>query len=116
MSANHPEPELVKQTSPTTCGQAVIAMLWRMKLDDAIKMLGHDGITSDDELIKNTGTFAEFQEGSPSQDVVAVQKHRDPDGEREHWTLWWKGRTLDPACIGKRLWPVSKHVVVDWLR
>lgn len=89
-------------------------MLLGISLDDAIARIGHDGITEDIELLFAVGSELPFVEGPPSPDVVALQKHRDPNGDREHWTLCWKGTTFDPACIGKRLWPVTKHAVIDW--
>lgn len=104
----------VRQRGPTTCGQACVAMLLGISLDDAITRVGHDGITDDMELLSAIGSESSFTEGPPPPDVVALQKHRDPNSDREHWTLCWKGRILDPACIGKRLWPVAKHAVIDW--
>lgn len=107
-------PILVRQRGATTCGQACVAMLLGISLDDAIKRIGHDGTTEDIELLFAVGSELPFVEGPPAADVVALQKHRDPNGGREHWTLSWKGKTLDPACIGKRLWPVVKHAEIDW--
>lgn len=107
-------PVLVQQRGPTTCGQSCVAMLLGISLDEAIAIIGHDGITEDSELLMAIGSELPFVGGPPSPDVVALQKHRDPSGEREHWTLSWKGKILDPACIGKRLWPVVKHARIDW--
>ena len=89
-------------------------MLLGITLDEAIKRVGHDGITEDIELLFAIGSELPFVEGRPEKEVVALQKHRDPAGDREHWTVSFRGETLDPACIGKRLWPVSKHAVIDW--
>ncbi len=108
------DPVFVKQTGATTCGQCVIAMLMDIGEQEAITLIGHDGITSDEEIWQAAGTASPILDGKPPKGVVAVQKHRDPKGEREHWTLWWKHKTLDPANIGKRLWPVSKYFIVDW--
>lgn len=106
-------PILVRQRGPTTCGQACVAMLLGISLDEAIARVGHDGITEDIELLFAVGSELPFVEGPPSPDVVALQKHRDPNGEREHWTLSWIGKTFDPACLSKRLWPVVKHAEID---
>lgn len=80
----------------------------------AIEIVGHAGITSDGEMHKATNTAQPFRAGPPPHGVVAVQKHREPNGEREHWTLWSRDKTLDPANLGDKIWPVSKHLVIDW--
>lgn len=107
-------PTLVRQRTPTTCGQCVIAMLYSISRSDAIDLIGHGDVTSDREILKQCNTKNEFVEGSPSVGVVAIQKHRDPNSDREHWTLWWNDRVLDPRNKVEDLWPVTKHVVIDW--
>ncbi len=109
-------PRLVKQRGPTTCGQACVATLLEISLDEAISRIGHDGITDEYEIAFAVATDLPFVEGPPSSSTIAIQKHRDPNGSREHWTVSWRGTTLDPACIGKRLWPVVKHVEIDWAK
>lgn len=108
-------PKLIKQRTATTCGQCVIAMLFNVDRSVAIKMIGHDGITSDEEIWSKCGTESGFVDGEPQTGVVAVQKHRDPNSDREHWTLWWKDKTLDPRNKVDELWPVTKHFVIDWV-
>lgn len=106
--------KLVRQPNSTTCGQSCIAMALDISVDDAIAMVGHDGITSDDEMVRCLATQAQFEFSKPENSVVAVQKHRSPDGSKEHWTYFYKGKTFDPANIGSRLWPVYKHIKIDW--
>lgn len=108
-------PEFVRQPTATTCGQCCVAMIMGCDIKAAITMVGHDGITSDEDLFRVVGTESGFVDGFPPDGVVALQKHRDPNGSREHWTLWWKDRTIDPAKIGNRLWPVFKYLVIDWV-
>lgn len=107
-------PALVQQKNATTCGQCVVAMVRGISRADAIERIGHDGITSDAEVWRQCETESGFTDGPPADGVVAVQKHREPNGKREHWTLWWKDKTLDPRNKIKELWPVLKHFVVDW--
>lgn len=117
MTRSNFTPTLIRQRGPTTCGQACVAMLLGISLDAAIQRIGHDGITDGFELLFAVGSECPFVEGPPATDVVAIQKHREPsnpNGCREHWTVSWKGKTLDPACIGKRLWPVVSHARIDW--
>ena len=42
-----------------------------------------------------------FKPGQPPKDIVALVKHREPNGTREHWTVSYYGEILDPACRGK---------------
>ena len=108
------DPKLIKQKDRTTCGQCVVAMLLGISRADAIEQIGHSGITSDYEIWIQCGTETKFVDGPPDLGVVAVQKHKDPNSSREHWTLWWKDKTLDPRDKVNELWPVSKHFVIDW--
>ena len=108
--------DLVKQPTSTTCGQCCIAMLLDVSLEEAISMIGRDGISSDEDMLKQI--FEKytkyhhflFKPGQPPKDIVALVKHREPNGTREHWTVSYYGEILDPACRGKRLWPVLKYV------
>ena len=104
--------KLVRQINSTTCGQACVATLMQMSIEDAIEQFGHDGITSDDEMLSVLNLNSGFVSGKPPADTLAIQKHKDPNGNREHWTVHYYGETLDPAQIGKRLWPVYKYVVI----
>ncbi len=109
-------PTLVRQRTPTTCGQCVVAMLHGIGRSAAIRLIGHDGVTSDEEIWQQCCTANEFVEGPPPLNTVAVQKHRDPDGDREHWTLWWKDKVLDPRNKAEDLWPVTKYCIIDWAK
>jgi hypothetical protein len=113
-AALHGYPALVRQRTATTCGQCVVAMVLGISRAEAIERIGHGGITSDAEVWMQCGTESGFVDGHPPDGVVAAQKHREPDSKREHWTLWWKDRTLDPRNRVDELWPVTKHFVVDW--
>lgn len=105
--------KFVAQESPTTCGQACIAMLLDLTLEEAIQLVGHDGITTDDEL-KAALHISKFIEGAPRSDCIAIQKHKSPYGLNEHWTVSYYGRTLDPAGIPEKLrWKVYKHAEVE---
>ena len=108
-------PPLIRQKTATTCGQCCIAMLCSCSIEEAIQLIGHDGITSDVEMHTASGTNSQIELGKPPFGVVSVQKHKSPNDEKEHWTLWWRDRTLDPANIGKRLWPVYKYFIIDWI-
>ena len=108
-------PALIRQRTPTTCGQCVVAMLLGITRQAAIDLIGHDGVTSDEEIREQCCTNHVFVEGLPEEGNVAVQKHRDPSSTREHWTLWWRDRILDPRNKVEDLWPVTKHILIDWL-
>lgn len=104
--------KLVLQNSPTTCGQACVATLLEISLEDAIRLVGHDQITSDKDLL-DTLWATHFTDGAPPTGKIALQKHKEPNGNREHWTVWDGSKILDPAQIREdKLWPVYKHVVI----
>ena len=109
------KPKLIKQKTATTCGQCVVAMILGISRSEAIKLIGHDGITSDAEIWRACGTEGGFIDGPPPVGVVAVQKHRSPKGDREHWTVWWGDKVLDPRDKVSELWSVYKHFIVDWI-
>ena len=92
---------LVKQPTSTTCGQSCVAMLLDISLEEGIIRVGHMGITSDDDLLKALNIYStageEFELGYPPKDIVALVKHREPNGLREHWTVSYYGKTFDPA-------------------
>ena len=108
--------KLVRQSNPTTCGQACVAMILDVPLEEAIRLVGHDGITTWRDLF--IGVYGESEMGhsgnvgKPPQDKVCFCEHFEPDGNRRHWTVWNKGEVLDPACIGKKLWPIGRYYVV----
>jgi hypothetical protein len=104
-------PELIRQKTPTTCGQCVVAMLYSVNVETAIHLIGHENITSDVDMLSVLHS-KEFEIGAPKLGSIAVQKHKDPRGDREHWTLFWHDKIFDPAEIGPKLWPVYKHIVI----
>jgi hypothetical protein len=106
--------KLIKQKTRTSCGQCCVAMVFEIPLEEAIAIVGHDGIMNDEEMYEVIGSDALMVSGKPQEGVVAIQKHKDPNGNREHWTVWNRNVTLDPANIGSKLWPVYKHFEVDW--
>ena len=102
--------KLIKQTSPTTCGQCCIAMLLDTDEADAIKMVGHSDITSDISMVLILNN--RFTMGEPPNDVLALVKHKEPNGVREHWTVIDHGQIFDPACK-KKLWPAYKYLPIS---
>ena len=104
--------KLVKQKTSSTCGQACVAMLKQISLDAAVELVGHKTCTSDEEILTALGLSGPFTEGKPSNKIVALQKHRDPNGDKEHWTVSCYGKLFDPAQIGANLWPVFKFIKV----
>ncbi len=72
-------PKLVRQRTATTCGQCVLAMLMGVRREIAIRIVGHDGITSDADVQRVCGIYEDFAPGAPGFGVVAIQKHREPE-------------------------------------
>lgn len=120
--------KLVKQNSPTTCGQACVATVLGITLEESIELFGHSGTTSDYEILKALGKhfMGEMKTdlpifppdtkvilGKPPKDILAIVKHKEKNGNREHWTVWNRGDILDPACINGKLWPITKYIEVN---
>lgn len=123
--------KLVKQNSPTTCGQACVAMVLGITLEESIGMFGHSNTTSDFEILKALGQFyiqtidgtyntdwvgigmCPFISGEPSKVRIAICRHEEPNGNRAHWTVWDHGEILDPACIKGKLWPIVKYIEIN---
>lgn len=105
------------QPSSTTCGQTCLAILLDTEIERATELIGHDGITTEDEMNaayrKATGHWLHFHSGKPTPEMTAIQLHKDPSSERKHWTVYNKGETLDPARIQRGLWPVWKFAEVS---
>lgn len=96
--------KLIKQKSNTTCGQSCVAMLLGLPVS-------HDNIMTDAEMENLFGKT--FTKGVPPTNVLALQKHLEPRGLREHWSVSHYGTTLDPAGIPEEFrWPVYKYLIV----
>jgi hypothetical protein len=104
--------QLIKQPTSTTCGQSCVAMLLGISLEEAIIKIGHMDITSDDSIKSAIDVDDDFDLGYPPKNIIALVKHKEPNGLREHWTVSYYGKTLDPACRGKKLWPAYKYLQV----
>ena len=106
--------QLIKQPTSTTCGQCCVAMLMGISIEEAIIRVGHMDITSDDTIKLAIGIDLDedFDLGYPPKNIIALVKHREPNGLREHWTVSYYGETLDPACRGKKLWPPFKYLEI----
>lgn len=104
--------QLIKQPTSTTCGQCCVAMLMGISIEEAIIRVGHMDITSDDTIKFAIGIDLgnDFDLGYPPKNIIALVKHKEPSGTREHWTVSYYGKTLDPACRGKKLWPAVKYL------
>ncbi len=104
--------KLVKQTSPTTCGQACVAILLDITLEEAIELVGHDGIFTWGDLF-DVLHVTEAEDGPSPSGIIAIQYHSEPNGDRGHWTIIQNGKVFDPACK-KKLWPVTYHFPIDF--
>lgn len=116
--------KLIKQNSPTTCGQACVAMVKGISLEESIELFGHSNTTSDYEILKALGltfiqsvengkdTYSKVVFGKPQRNIIAIVKHTEKSGIRSHWTVWNYGETFDPACIKGKLWPITKYIEV----
>lgn len=112
----------IKQTKPTNCGQTVIAMLFNIDIEMAEKLIGHDGVTTEPEIIgilKKHNLVYEIkpqQLPNPNRGAIWLELRKNPKNSRQkHWTLLVNGAILDPA--GRKieeLWPVEKFWMLKW--
>lgn len=109
--------KLIKQKNSTTCGQSCVAMILGITLNEAIHLIGHDGVTNDFEITTALGIDDVldniFKLGKPPKHGLFLQKHRNPAKKhQEHWTVLKNGVLFDPACIGNDIWPVYKYLEI----
>lgn len=106
---------LIKQPTSTTCGQCSLAMAHSLTLERAIKLIGHDGITTPDEMLRAlfliTGRAHPMKSGQPPLEGSYLQYHEEPGGTRAHWTFLRDGVLYDPAQK-KRLWLVTQYIPI----
>ena len=103
--------QLIKQINGTTCGQACLAMLLNTIIEDTIELVGHDNVTSDEEICPHLQLKAEkYCNPKDSGANVRLQLHQNPeDTNQKHWTVYYFGKTLDPAGFSdKKRWPLLK--------
>lgn len=102
------------------CGQCCIAMLMDISLEEAIKLVGHNGITSDRDLLTVLETKypgisdRKFFNIGTRVNNIYLNKHRNPNNSNiEHWTISNLDILLDPSGRdSSELWPIFKYWIV----
>ena len=95
--------ELIKQPSPTTCGQACIAMLSGKSMEEVIKDMKTDGPTSIGQLIeildrygiKHAEKNRRISKKNPTPSPCSILTVH-ADGGYTHWVLFYNGQYFDP--------------------
>lgn len=114
--------KLVKQLNSTTCGQACVAMVLGITIEEAIDRIGHTGITSDEEICRVLSLHPEEYIILSDENITKLNnmqcklvKHRDPKNHKnEHWTVYDGKYIHDPACFShERRWPVYKYWMLN---
>ncbi len=92
--------KLVRQPKGTNqCGQACIATLAGITLEEAIDLVGTKGLTRTKQLrdaLQSLGFYAGMGLRIGSPDGLAIVKFLSPDG-RSHWVVW-DGKYYDPQA------------------
>ena len=102
----------LKQTKTNNCGQTVIAMLFDITIEAAEKLVGHDSVTTETEIVSllTKHGLLPYKKGSSAFPAVWLQLHKNPrNSKQKHWTLRANGDIIDPS--GRKaedLWPVEK--------
>lgn len=95
--------KLVRQpTGSNQCGQACVATLCGLTLDEAIALMGTKGKTRTKQLVeallaKSVICGCRLKRGFPPDDQTAILKFKHSDGQG-HWVVWHKGKYYDPQA------------------
>lgn len=115
--------KLLRQTKPTNCGQTVIAMLFNIDIEMAERLIGHDGVTTEREILdilKKHDLVREYnklqQPPNQNRGAIWLELRKNPkNSKQKHWTLLVNGAILDPARRNvEELWPVEKFWMLKW--
>jgi hypothetical protein len=102
----------VRQINSTTCGQACLAMLLNISIDESIALVGHSGITTKDDLLPLIeNSFNTHWNIYPPicQYGTFLCLHKSPDNDNKHWTIIKNGLLWDPAKIDiDKVWPIDE--------
>lgn len=117
--------KLLRQTKRNNCGQTCVAMLLNISIEEAEKIVGHDGITTENEIIKALSdyypkTWSYNWPGSVHRrkKIDASAKylclHQNPKNpNQKHWTVYYNNSVFDPSGRDEReLWPTIRHWLV----
>lgn len=109
---------ILKQTKPTNCGQTVIAMLFNIDIEMAERLVGHDGITTEQEILailEKHGLLPFKRSERSNCEAAWLQLRKNPkNSNQKHWTLSVNGAIIDPS--GRKesdLWPVEKFWMLN---
>lgn len=95
--------DLVRQTEGSSlCGQAVVATLLRITLDESVRAFGTRGATRTRQIvavlrgrgIECPDRMERFRGRLPARGILKVKFWKARMG---HWVLWFDGRLYDPA-------------------
>lgn len=105
------------------CGQCCIAMLLNISLEEAIKLVGHNGISSNEDLLKCFDQFIKDRnfygsvyklDKSISIGFIYLCKHKNPkNSSQQHWTIFNRGVIMDPSGRPEKdLWPMYRYWMI----
>lgn len=117
--------KLLRQTKRNNCGQTCVAMLLEISIEEAERLIGHDGVTTEKELtkalsIKFPKTWSYNWPGNVNKrKYIKNEKkylclHENPKNPNQrHWTVYYNNVIFDPMGIDERkLWPMIRHWLV----
>lgn len=96
------EIQLVREPSNTTCGQACVAMIAGVSVEDAIKVMRTKGPTSIGQIIEALDHYhidhaernKRISKKNPTPSDIAILTVHMP--EYRHWVVYYKGKYYDP--------------------
>ncbi len=110
---------ILQPKKSSLCGQCCVAMLMDISLEEAIKLVGHSGVSSNEDILsvletKYPGIYSRQYFGSKFKDGIYLCKHRNPKNiKQEHWTISNSGVIMDPSGRPEKdLWPTYRYWIV----
>jgi len=119
---------ILQPKGSSLCGQCCVAMLLDISLEEAIKLVGHDGVSSTEDLLKCFDPLPYSRaikdcifygnlyklDRSISSRYIYLCKHRNPKNlKQKHWTVFNQGAIMDPSGRPEKdLWPTYRYWIV----
>lgn len=96
--------QFIRQPEDTNlCGQACVAMLCEITLEEAVMLVRTRGATRTCDLkraIRAMGldTAERRKRGMPDKSQTALLYFQSKERDKAHWVLWRKGKYYDPSA------------------
>lgn len=118
----------LRQTNKTNCGQTCVAMLLDISIKEAEELIGHNSITTHEEVLKAICTVypdcwkndffgkIKYRNRLTSKKRTYLCLHQNPkNSEQKHWTICYHGDIIDPSGREEKdLWPMVRYWIIRY--